>query len=147
MAVTYPDERIYQYKDALKEAGFSYYTIMSYAAEVKRYINAGNALNKNEAKKYFKSLEDSGMKYSTTKKAAVYSFIEYINGMPVKHKQRRNGKRMYFGCNEDCFNCKYDDCYLPYQKCKSIPYESWVGSDTKSNARTESTTDSILDLL
>ena len=147
MAVIYPDERIYTFKEALAKAGFSHYTIMSYAAEVKRYINAGNKLDMTEARNYFRNLEEHGTRYSTTKKAAVFSYIGYINGEPVKHKQRRTGKRMYFGCDEDCFNCKYDDCYLPYQKCRSIPYENWVGKENETNRKTENNTDGFIDLL
>lgn len=131
MSAQYPDERIYTFKDALTKAGFSQYTVMSYAAAVKRYINAGCVLDMTEAKKHFKYLKEHGTKYSNTTSAAVYSFIDYIEGKPVKHKQRRTGKQLYFGCDEDCFNCKYPDCYLPYQKCKSIPYEQWVGSATE----------------
>lgn len=32
-------------------------------------------------------------------------------------------KRVWNGCDDDCFNCKYYDCLKPENKCHGIPYE------------------------
>lgn len=129
----YPDERIGDFKKAMEDVGFSYYTSRSYAAAVARYIKHGGILDKEYAKDYFTELRRQG-KNEAEGQASVLSFIGFINGEPVKRRVRKNSRRIYYGCNEDCFNCVYDDCMLPYQKCKSIPYEEWVGSETKSEA-------------
>lgn len=32
----------------------------------------------------------------------------------------KKGYRKFKGCDEDCFNCKYPDCYKPVVKLKSM---------------------------
>lgn len=33
----------------------------------------------------------------------------------------------YQGCNEDCFNCSYPDCYKPAQGMKPIHHKDGIG--------------------
>jgi hypothetical protein len=33
----------------------------------------------------------------------------------------------YQGCNEDCFNCPYPDCYKPAQGMKPIYHKDGIG--------------------
>ena len=35
--------------------------------------------------------------------------------------QRGVHRHSFQGCDEDCFNCKHDDCIKPDYLCKSIP--------------------------
>lgn len=32
-------------------------------------------------------------------------------------------KRVWDGCDDDCFNCDYYDCLKPENKCHGIPYD------------------------
>lgn len=33
-------------------------------------------------------------------------------------------KKKWLGCDEDCFNCVYLDCYRPQNLCKSFDYDA-----------------------
>jgi hypothetical protein len=35
-------------------------------------------------------------------------------------KLGRKGYRKFHGCNEDCFNCPYPDCYKPIKEMKPL---------------------------
>lgn len=32
-------------------------------------------------------------------------------------------KRVWDGCDDDCFNCDYYDCLKPENECHGIPYD------------------------
>ena len=36
-------------------------------------------------------------------------------------------KKKWLGCNEDCFNCEYDDCYRPAKMMHSTDEEEGRG--------------------
>lgn len=39
---------------------------------------------------------------------------------------RKKRKKVFMGCDEDCFNCQYDDCIRPDYLCKSnIEVNAW----------------------
>lgn len=44
-------------------------------------------------------------------------------------------KGVYRGCNEDCFNCPYPDCYKPAQNMKSD--ESFFVSKTEGKSQSK----------
>lgn len=131
-----PDDRLPGYREYLIGLGYSYTTASVYSRGAGRYMETGLPLETEAAEKYFSNLSQQAITRAAINsyRAGTMNFIKYIHGESVVRRTTNPKKkegRMFRGCDEDCQNCKYDDCYLPTYKCKSIPYETWTGYATR----------------
>ena len=116
-----PDERIQLYRDALAKAGFSVGTVYDYAKGARLFLLSKKQLNKEGLDEFFSEEEYSNPRSRQVHKTGAKTFLDFINGRELVHhtpqnKRGSNGKRRWHGCNEDCFNCEYPDCYKPEYK-------------------------------
>ena len=129
-----PDPRMIQFREKLVELGYTEDTICGYCSGVRRYVETGRPLKTDKAIEYFIEAEKSEKSVLHKHKLGIIKFIEFIEGKPIVRRARGKsgkGRKRFFGCDEDCFNCKYSDCIMPDYCCTSIPYEQWTGYVTR----------------
>lgn len=125
-----PDPRMIPFREKLVELGYTEDTVCGYCSGIRRYIEAGRPLDVGKANEYFAESESAGKPVLHKHRLGIVKFIEFINGEPIVRRAKSkagNGKRKFSKCDEDCFNCRYDDCILPDYCCTSIPYWKWIG--------------------
>lgn len=87
---------------------------------VKRLAKENGKISKKGASTFCKYMEENGVseRVITNFKQSIDVFIKWKNG---SLKQNRSMK--FKGCDEDCFHCRYPDCYLPDKLC-TIEWDS-----------------------
>ena len=132
------DEQIELFKKKLRELGYSSQAMYGYSAGAREYYMTGREMTKESVSEYYKGLKDNGVKFLSSHKAGAFLFVRFCNGEEITRtkslEESRNNsklKNLFHGCDDDCFNCKYDECYKPSHECKSIPYEEWTGYATR----------------
>lgn len=121
-----PDERFSQFRTELERLGYSKSSVWDYAAGAREYVLTGKDLTKEEIDDYFKNNTSSSYVVNKTHKTGTMLFLKFINGEPIVRRIRKEGrwkKKRFNGCDDDCFNCPYPDCYKPDYLCKSSIYE------------------------
>ena len=117
-----PDERINPFRVALYEAGFSAGTSYNYAKGARVLVLSGCSLTQEGLGECFHKLRYDNIRQRQVHKTGAKLFIEFINGReiirhdPVNKTGVRGRRNVWKGCDEDCFNCKYPDCYKPEYK-------------------------------
>jgi hypothetical protein len=111
-------EKVRQYKQALRDAGFSERTVETYIADVNKYIASGGELKLESVDDFFSKVKMTYKGRFYPYRACVRKFIRFINGENVTKRPPRyvevDGVKKYISrCDHDCFNCKYEDCLLP----------------------------------
>ena len=124
------DSMLEQFREELIRCGYAKSSVISFTNAARQYVESGNPLANDAARKYWKAYCDGNTKsgaykvrYSGTKK-----FISFLNNQPFEvgkalYDTRKKTGKKWFGCDEDCFNCKYDDCYRPQGLVHKIRYE------------------------
>lgn len=107
------EKHLQGFRESLKASGYKRRTISSYIKGAREYIETGRELEDEQVINYWKGQYNSGaIKVSSYSmhRTGTLSFVRYMQGKPVKW----NGTRTKFiGCDEDCFNCPYSDCFRP----------------------------------
>ena len=126
-----PDPRMIPFREKLIELGYTDDTICGYCTGVRRYIREGQPLNADKANKYFEEAAEDGKPFLNKHQIGILKFIDFIDGKTIVRRPKSksgNGRSKFFKCDDDCFNCKYDDCIMPDYCCTSIPYWKWIGA-------------------
>lgn len=132
------DPRMEDFRSKLEEIGYKKATIVKFCCGIRKYIKRGHPLDMDKAPKILEEEGKNKQEFPNSYVVGVIKFIQYINGetlTKVEPRKRRSKSRVFTKCNEDCFNCQYDDCIMPSQYCTSIPYELWTGFATRKKDR------------
>lgn len=112
------------FNDALIDAGFSVKTADTYLSIVRRYMETYTEFSEKSADEFIRYYEDKGCTESHVNRVKLSTgfFLDFVSGKDIVRKKERtpriNGSK-FKGCNDDCFNCIYPDCYKPTLSCKS----------------------------
>ena len=99
-----------EFRQWLADGGINRKSVSCYATSVQRYLKAGGSFESEEIERYFSRLEMEGTKARmNSARAGISAYIRYMRG----DKTARKRKKPKATCNEDCFNCIYDDCIMP----------------------------------
>ena len=101
------------FRQWLIDAGYSPHTVTKYLKGISMYD--GEELTDEAIKAWREKLVADGMWNRSAGEYAqgVRRYRNFVNGERIINKYNK------FHCDDDCFNCKYDDCYKPDYMCKS----------------------------
>ena len=84
-----------------------------------RVYDSYGSVRKEDLDRFLDQMEKEGATSHalTNQRSSHRTYIKWMNG-ELKEQHRKT----YNGCDEDCFNCKYPDCYMPISKCLKDVY-------------------------
>lgn len=106
-------ESIKRFNERLTELGYTKNTISIYITGAMRYMETGNAWDDETVTNYWQGLFDRGeIKVSSRNmhRRGTIAYRDFLKGQSIKPNSR---PKKFNGCDEDCFNCPYPDCYRP----------------------------------
>lgn len=103
------------FKSKLRELGYKSTTICTYANGAEQYMATGNALDSETVTNYWNTNFGKRM---NMQRLGTLAYIRFIQGIPIKDTH----EPLFKGCDEDCFNCPYPDCYRPENMLHGDPF-------------------------
>lgn len=97
----------------MEECDYSKPSIKRYIRGASEYAASGYAYDRSTVKKWRSELIANGETNGKATEMAIGAnlYVDYKNGK--KRTPKAGPKPRKFTCNEDCFNCIYDDCKKP----------------------------------
>ena len=103
------------YREWLTTAGYSPRTVQKYVRGTYRFYEAGYELSDENIQKFKEQLIQDGQipKIAGELAQGVKRYKAFKNGAVFVNRYNK------FHCNDDCFNCPYEDCMKPDYMCHS----------------------------
>jgi len=109
------------YREWLTTAGYTPPTVQKYVRGIHDFLAEGYELTDENIKAWYDKLLQAGRlpKVAGEMAQGARRYKLFLNGT---HFVNRYNK---FHCNDDCFNCPYEDCMKPDYMCKSTEVDKW----------------------
>lgn len=117
----YKYKKYADYRAWLEEAGYAKRTVLLYVRGAHNFFQDGYELNDENIQKFTEKLMQEGQPYKYARELAqgVRRYRNFKSGTVFVNRYNK------FHCDDDCFNCPYEDCLKPDYLCNSTEVEKW----------------------